>query len=152
MNIHFLYRASRQGVFGKCEQYSRSSITDALFVYLDGDPEPETVDRVDMYFRNRPLVCLTDAWETLIREQYPDAAIYRRTVMKPACRFIIPEIPELPEGYRLADKDEAVFNSILFPTGSIIPDGPHSSGGFRSHSLLRRKNRGGCLFLSEHEK
>ena len=117
MNIHFLYRASRQGVFGKCEQYSRSSITDALFVYLDGDPEPETVDRVDMYFRNRPLVCLTDAWETLIREQYPDAAIYRRTVMKPACRFIIPEIPELPEGYRLADMDEAAFEQHPFSHG-----------------------------------
>ncbi len=70
-----------------------------------------------MYFRNRPLVCLTDAWETLIREQYPDAAIYRRTVMKPACRFIIPEIPELPEGYRLADMDEAAFEQHPFSHG-----------------------------------
>ena len=117
MKKPLLYLAAQQGTFGQRTEFSQSSITDALFVYLDGDPEPETVDRVDMYFRNRPLVCLTDAWETLIREQYPDAAIYRRTVMKPACRFIIPEIPELPEGYRLADMDEAAFEQHPFSHG-----------------------------------
>jgi len=117
MNKPLLYRAALQGVFGIRERFDRSSITDALFVYLDGEPEPESIARVDAHFRNRPLVCLTDAWETLIREQYPDAAIYRRTVMKPACRFIIPEIPELPEGYRLADMDEAAFEQQPFSHG-----------------------------------
>ena len=29
-------------------------------------------------------MCLTNAWEEHMRAQYPDAAIYRRTVMKPA--------------------------------------------------------------------
>ncbi len=115
--MHFLYRAARQGVFGKFEPYTRSSIADALLVYLDGDPEPETIDRVDSYFRNRPLVCLTKGWEELIKAQYPEAAVYRRTMMKPACRFIIPENPELPEEYRLADMDEAAFEQHPFSHG-----------------------------------
>ncbi|MBR3241413.1 MAG: GNAT family N-acetyltransferase, partial [Parasporobacterium sp.] len=117
MNMYFLYRAARQGVFGKCEQFSRSSITDALFIYLDGEPEPESIDRVDLYFRNRPLVCLTKGWEEQIKAQYPDAAIYRRTMMKPACRFIIPKKLELPESYRLAGMDETAFERHPFSHG-----------------------------------
>ena len=61
------YRAALQGTFGKREQYSLSSITDALFVYLDGKPEPESIVRVDSHFRGRPLVCLTNAWEEQIK-------------------------------------------------------------------------------------
>ena len=59
MNKPLLYQAAVRGVFGKREEYTRSSITDALFVYLDGEPEPESVARVDSHFRVRPLVCLT---------------------------------------------------------------------------------------------
>ena len=117
MNRPLLYRAAVQGVFGKREAYSRGSITDALFVYLDGEPEPESVARVDSDFRVRPLVCLTNAWEERIRARYPDAAIYRRTVMKPACRFTISEKPELPEGYRLTGMDEAAFEQHPFSHG-----------------------------------
>ena len=117
INMHLLYRAARQGVFGKCEPYSRSSITDALFVYLEGDPEPESIDRLDSNFRNRPLVCLTKGWEEHIKTWYPDAAIYRRTMMKPACRFILPDNPELPEGYRLAGMDETAFEQHPFSHG-----------------------------------
>ena len=86
MKKPFLYLAAQQGTFGQRTEFSRSSITDALFVYLDGEPEDESVARVDAHFRNRPLVCLTKAWEEQIRAQYPDAAIYPRTVMKPVCR------------------------------------------------------------------
>ena len=117
MSMHLLYRAARQGVFGKCEQFSRSSITDALFVYLDGEPEQESMDRVDSYFRNRPLVCLAKGWEEQIKTQYPDAEIYLRTMMKPACRFIIPEKLELPESYRLAGMDETAFEQHPFSHG-----------------------------------
>ena len=117
MNTHFLYRAALQGVFGKCEQFSRSSITDALFVYLDGEPETESISRVDSYFRNRPLVCLTKGWEEQIKARYPDAAIYRRTMMKPACRFIIPKKLKLPESYRLAGMDETAFEQHPFSHG-----------------------------------
>ena len=98
MNAPLLYRAALQGVFGKREEYSRSSITDALFVYLDGEPEPESILLVDSHFRGRPLVCLTGSWEEQIRMQYAGAAIYRRTMMKPASRFTMPDSVELPEG------------------------------------------------------
>ena len=117
MNKPLLYRAALRGVFGKREEYRRSSITDALFVYLDGEPEPASVARVDSRFRGRPLVCLTDAWEAWINAAYPDAAIYRRTAMKPARRFILPESIELPEGYRLAGMDEAAFERHPFSHG-----------------------------------
>ena len=117
MNRPLLYRAAVQGVFGKREAYSRGSITDALFVYLDGEPEPESVARVDSDFRVRPLVCLTEEWEEQIRARYPDAAVYRRTVMKPACCFIFPEKTELPEEYRLTGMDEAAFDQHPFSHG-----------------------------------
>ena len=117
MNTPLLYCAALQGVFGKRTEFSRGSITDALFVYLDGEPETESIARVDSYFRNRPLVCLTGDWEEQIRVQYPDAAIYRRTMMKPACRFVIPESIEIPEDYRLTGMDEAAFEQHPFAHG-----------------------------------
>ena len=121
MNMPLLYRAALQGVFGKREQYSRGSISDALFVYLDGEPEPESMARVDSHFRVRPLVCLTEAWENQIRAQYPDAKIHRRTMMKPACRFTLPENEEFPEGYLLSGMDEAAFNRHPFSHGENYP-------------------------------
>ena len=117
MNTPLLYRAALQGVFGKREPYRRSGITDALFVYLDGEPEPESIAEVAARYRSRLLVCLTDAWEARIRAQFPDAAVYRRTLMKPACRFILPDGVELPEGYRLAGMDEAAFEQHPFSHG-----------------------------------
>lgn len=117
MNTPLLYRAALQGVFGKREQYRRSSITDALFVYLDGEPEPASMARVDSYYRGRPLVCLTDAWEAWINAAYPDATIYRRTVMKPTCRFTFPDNTAIPEGYRLTGMDEAAFERHPFSHG-----------------------------------
>ena len=117
MKKPLLYLAAQQGTFGQRTEFIQSSITDALFVYLDGEPEDESVARVDAHFRNRPLVCLTKAWEERIRAQYPDAAIYRRTMMKPACRFIIPENIVIPEGYRLTGMDEAAFERHPFSHG-----------------------------------
>ena len=117
MNQPLLYRAALQGVFGKRIEFGQSSITDALFVYLDGDPESVSVEEVAAHFRNRPLVCLTDSWKEQIETQYPDAAVYRRTVMKPACRFTIREIPDLPVEYRLTGMDEAAFHMHPFSHG-----------------------------------
>ena len=117
MNTPLLYRAAMQGTFGKRTEFCRGSIADALFVYLDGEPEPESMARVDACFRVRPLVCLTDAWEEQIRARYPDAAIYRRTMMKPACRFLLPEKTEIPEGCRLTGMDAAAFEQHPFSHG-----------------------------------
>ena len=121
MNMPLLYRAALQGVFGKREQFGRSSITDALFVYLDGEPEAESIARVGSAFRNRPLVCLTNEWEVQIQAQYPGAAIYRRTAMKPARRFTMPSTTEIPEGYLLAGMDEAAFEQHPFSHGINYP-------------------------------
>jgi GNAT superfamily N-acetyltransferase len=117
MNKSLLYRAALQGVFGERKQFGRSSITDALFVYLDGEPEADSIAEVFEHFSNRPLVCLTREWEELIKVQYPDAAVYRRTAMKAACRFTIPGNIEIPEGYRLTDMDEAAFEQHPFSHG-----------------------------------
>lgn len=117
MNTPLLYRAALQGVFGKREQYRQGGIADALFVYLDGEPEPASMARVDSHFRGRPLVCLTDAWEARIKTQYPDAKVNRRTAMKPARRFTFPENTAIPEGYRLAGMDEAAFERHPFSHG-----------------------------------
>ena len=121
MNTPLLYRAALRGIFGKRTEFSRSCITDALFVYPDGEPEEEAEARVDSHFRNRPLVCLTGAWEERIRARYPGAAVYRRTMMKPACRFIIPDSTKLPEGYRLAGMDETAFEQHPFSHGENYP-------------------------------
>ena len=121
MNMPLLYRAALRGVYGRREQYGRSSVTDALFVYLDGEPEAEAIARVDSHFRVRPLVCLTNAWEARIKARYPHAAVYRRTIMKPACRFAIPADAELPEGYTLAGMDEAAFEQHPFSHGINYP-------------------------------
>ena len=117
ISVPLLYRAALLNIFGIREEYSRSSITDALFVYLDGDPEPESIARVDSCFRGRPLVCMTKDWEEQIKARHPDATIYRRTIMRPACRFITPENTEIPEGYRLAGMDEAAFEQHPFSHG-----------------------------------
>ena len=121
MNPPLLYRAALEGVFGKRMEFVRGSITDALFVYLDGVPESESVARVSSQFRNRPLVCLTKAWEERIRAQHPGAAVYRRTMMKPASRFTIPENVEIPEGCRLAGMDEAAFELHPFSQAISYP-------------------------------
>ena len=121
MNSFLIYRAALQGTYGQRTEFNQSSITDALFVYLDGEPEDESIARVDTHFRNRPLVCLTKAWEEQIRARYPDAAIYPRTVMKPVCSFILPEHIEIPEGYRLEDMDQAAFEQHPFSHGENYP-------------------------------
>ena len=121
MDLPLLYRAALQGQFGKRTEFGRSSITDALFVYLDGKPEPESIDTADTRFRNRPLVCLTEAWKEEIETRYPDAAVYRRFQMKPSGCFTFPEDPEIPEGYRLAGMDESAFAKHPFSHGTNYP-------------------------------
>ena len=139
MNQPLLYRAALQGRFGKRTEFSKGSISDALFVYLDGDPEPASVDEVDTQYRNRPLVCLTDTWKTHIAEQYPDAAVYRRFMMKPASRFTIPETLELPEGYRLAGMDEAAFEAHPFSHGE----------NYESWAVFRAEGSGAVVYCGD---
>ena len=117
MNRPLLYRAALQGSFGRWIEYSRGSIAEALFVYLDGEPEPESVAKLTADFTDRPLVCLTKAWKEEIKTQHPDAAIYRRFRMKPAGCFSTPAFPVIPDGYHLAGMDGDAFAKHPFSHG-----------------------------------
>ena len=139
MNPPLLYRAARRGTFGQREEYVQGSITDALFVYLDGAPEPETAAAVDERFRVRPLVCLTDAWERHIRARYPDAKVYTRYMMKPANRFTIPEGNPLPEEYRITRTDETAFSAHPFGHGV----------NYLSYEAFRAEGAGAVVYRGE---
>lgn len=121
MSLPLLYRAAQQGRFGTRTGFGRGSVTDALFVYLDGEPEPESAAEIGARYRARPLVCLTEAWKAHIEARYPGAKVYRRTQMKPAYRFTLPETPAIPEGCRLAGMDEAAFGKHPFSHGINYP-------------------------------
>ena len=116
-----LYRAAQEGAFGRVTRFERGGITDALFVYLDGEPEPESAQALAAGYLARPWVCLTGAWESRIRERFQRAQVYVRTLMRPARRFSLPEQGPLPEGCRLAAMDEAAFNAHPFGHGANYP-------------------------------
>lgn len=61
-----LYQAAQNAVYGQRYEYDTGSITDAMFVYLDGIPSAESIRTVDKDYRLRPLVCLSAAWERYI--------------------------------------------------------------------------------------
>lgn len=113
-----LYRAAQRGAFGRIEAYGRGRIADALFVYLDGMPDPEALAALETQYRARPLVCLTEPWEASVRTRYPGAAVYRRHRMLPARQFRFPEMPVPPAGYRVAAMDEAAFDRHPFGHGT----------------------------------
>ena len=113
-----LYRAARRGVFGQRRQFEHGGISDALFVFLDGQPDPESTAALEAQYLARPWVCLTEPWAQYVRERYPHAQLYRRYMMKPMRRFRFPVAPALPEGYRLSMMDEAAFERHPFSHGA----------------------------------
>lgn len=120
-DMPLLYRAARRGVYGEYRRFERGGIADALFVYLDGAPDPEAAAALAARYRARPWVCLTDEWEDFIAVHYPSARVFRRSAMKPARRFRFPEERALPAGFRLADMDEAAFAAHPFSHGVNYP-------------------------------
>ena len=115
--VPLLYRAARQGVFGRRREFPRGSISDALFVYLDGAPDPDSEAVLRAEYTARPWVCMTASWEDYIRACFPRAATYRRFMMKPADRFLLPESIPLPDVYRIGRMDEAAFCRHPFSHG-----------------------------------
>ena len=97
------------------------SITDALFIYLDGAPDPEAVAALETEYIARPWVCLTETWECCIKNGYPNVKVFRRFQMKPARRFLFPDMKPLPEGYCLASMDEDAFDAHPFNHGANYP-------------------------------
>ena len=82
-----LYQAALSGAYGNRLEFSLGSVTDALFVYLDGAPDKESAAAVDKDFRDRALVCLTGEWEAHVKTTYPEAKVFIRDVMKPLEKF-----------------------------------------------------------------
>lgn len=134
-----LYRAAPKGTFGEHHAFPHSSITDALFVYLDGEPEEESIATVEEQYRVRPLVGLTEGWENYIREHHPEAAVYRRFMMIPTKTFTLPEAKPLPEGYRLTEMDEKAFSLHPFSHGENYPD----------YESFRKEGSGAVVYHNE---
>lgn len=128
MTPSLLYRAAKRGVYGRRCEYEQGSITDALFVFLDGEPDPESAALLEAGYTDRPIVCLTDAWKNYIEKRYPDATVYRRYLMMPASRFWIPETILLPAGFEIVLTDEPTFEQHPFGHGTNYP----SFDAFRS--------------------
>ena len=131
-----LYRAAQRGTYGSRREYITGSITDALFVYLDGKPDRESGTALKENYTARPLVCLTDAWEAYVREQFPGAAVYTRYMMKPAKRFRIPESMALSEGYRLSRMDGETFSRHPFSHGA----------NYASYDAFRAEGSGAAVY------
>lgn len=116
--LPLLYRAARQGVFGERRACGRGGFTDALFVFLDGEPDPEAVAALEARYRARPLVGLTPGWEEWLRARQPEAKVFRRYRMKPLRRFHFPEARALPQGYRVEAMDAVAFERHPFSHGA----------------------------------
>ncbi len=130
------YRAALRGMIGERFLFEHGSITDALFVYLDGQPEDASADMLASHFAARPLVCLTRIWEEHIRTRYPGARVFRRWLMKPARTFRLPEVVEAPQGYGLAAMDEDAFARHPFGQGVNYP----------SYEVFRRTGAGAAAY------
>ena len=112
-----LYKAAQNAVYGQRYEYEKGNISDALFVFLDGIPSPDSIDTIDKNYRKRPLVCLTDEWEEYIKKAYPNAQIYKRYMMKPACHFKTKGSTSLPGEFKLALFDKKAFELHPFSHG-----------------------------------
>ena len=116
-----LYRAALRGVFGERRAFERGGIADALFVFLDGEPDPGSLAALETRYRARPWACLTEAWEDCVQARYPLAKVFRRVSMHPACAFRFPEPRALPAGCRVAGMDETAFDRHPFSHGVNYP-------------------------------
>lgn len=104
-----IFRAAQAGIYGKTFLFSQGSITDALFVFLDGRPEEESQATLERHFTARPWLCLTEAWERYIKSHFQNLQIFARYLMKPRNSFEFPLLQLLPKEYQLELMDEVAF-------------------------------------------
>ena len=117
MTVPLLYRAACRGVFGERRAFGRGGIADALFVYLDGRPDAESLAVLEERYRARAWVCLTDEWEAALVARHPDMRVFQRWQMKSASRFRFPEAAPIPAGCRVAEMDGIAFDLHPFSHG-----------------------------------
>jgi len=116
----FLYESALAGVHGMVHTYPNGTIVDADFIFLDGEPEAESLRALGEQYRRRILVCLTGAWETALLGAYPDVKRASRWLFYPAGTFRT-EPAVLPEGYELRMFDEAAYDLHPFHHGTQYP-------------------------------
>ncbi len=119
--LPLLYRAAYGGAWGQRKNGNGGAITDALFVYLEGVPEPESIQALRHNYMNRPLVCLSGAWESYIRTHYPTAACYQRYLMADRKEFVLGADCSLPAGFAVRSFDESIFSQHPFSHGENYP-------------------------------
>lgn len=119
--LPLLYRAAYSGVWGQLKNVNGGAITDALFVYLEGVPEPESIQALCDSYTNRPLVCLSEAWETYIHTHHPTAACYQRYLMAHRKEFELGVDGSLPVGFEVRNFDENIFFHHPFSHGENYP-------------------------------
>lgn len=112
-----IFRAAQAGLYGKTFSFSQGSITDALFVFLDGKPEEESLAALERQFMARPWVCLTEAWEKSIKSHFQNLQIFTRYMMNLRSSFVFPPTQVLPEEYQLEVMNEVAFNQHPFGHG-----------------------------------
>ena len=112
-----IFRAAQAGLYGKTFSFSQGSITDALFVFLNGKPEEESLAALERQFMARPWVCLTEAWEKSIKSHFQNLQIFTRYMMKPQSSFPFPLLEPLPKEYQLEEMNEVAFNQHPFGHG-----------------------------------
>ena len=134
-----LYKAAQAAVYGQRYEFGQGSISDAMFVYLDGDPSPESICALDQNYRLRPLVCLTDAWEQHINTTYPNAYVCSRHMMKPSRSFLLDGAIDLPNGYEVALFDETAFELHPFSHGE----------NYGSFAAFREKGAGAVVWHND---
>ncbi len=119
--LPLLYRAAYSGVWGKRLSVKGGAITDALFVYLEGTPEQESIQTLCHNYTNRPLVCLSVDWENYIHTYYPTAACYQRYLMAHRKEFELGTDISLPFGFEVRYFDENIFSHHPFSHGENYP-------------------------------
>ena len=112
-----IFKAAQAGLYGKTFSFSQGSITDALFVFLDGRPENESLSALENQFMARPWVCLTEDWEKSVKSHFQNLQIFTRYLMKPQSSFTFPLLQPLSKEYQLKLMDEVAFNQHPFGQG-----------------------------------
>lgn len=112
-----LLRACEAGLFGKNHVYENGSIAEALFTYLSGEPNEALFNQLCAPKCGRHLVCLSEQWQSFIRQTFPDAETYVRYQMKSANHFVFPNLDGLASEFELRKFGEKEFEAKPFSHG-----------------------------------
>lgn len=107
-------RACDVGAFGRFEHIGSSTVSYALFTYLEGDVCDAVLDKTEL--SGKHLVCLTKPWAERLEKM--GLRTYTRWYMQPQEAYCA-EVPAgLPKGYTLHPFDEAAFEEKPFGHGA----------------------------------